>query len=86
MIGWRLISEHPNSEATLCSLFEFTFCRAAKERMSMTDRKGLNKFEKLIRDAIALLIKRGEIKISRKKPRPSPAKQQKRRLRPGRKA
>jgi hypothetical protein len=52
----------------------------------MTDRKGLNKFEKLIRDAIALLIKRGEIKISRKKPRPSPAKQQKRRLRPGRKA
>jgi hypothetical protein len=35
-------------------------------------RNSLNEFEKLIRDAIALLIKRGEIKIPRKKPRPSP--------------
>jgi len=30
----------------------------------------LDKFEKLIRDAIALLIKRGEISISQKKPCP----------------
>jgi len=35
-----------------------------------TTRKSLNKFERLIRDAIALLIQRGEIKISGKKPLP----------------
>jgi hypothetical protein len=33
----------------------------------------LDNFEKLIRDAIALLIKRGEIKIPGKKRRSSPA-------------
>jgi hypothetical protein len=35
-------------------------------------RIGLTKFEELIRDAIALLIKRGAIKIPRKKRRPLP--------------
>jgi hypothetical protein len=35
-----------------------------------SDRK-LDEFEKLIRDAIVLLIERGEISISRKKPSPS---------------
>ena len=35
-------------------------------------RESLLEFEKLIRDAIALLIKRGEIKIPRKKLGPSP--------------
>jgi hypothetical protein len=38
----------------------------------MDRRNGLNEFEKLIRDAIALLVKRGEILISRKKRRPLP--------------
>jgi hypothetical protein len=33
-------------------------------------RKKLDKFEKLVRDAIELLIKRGEIKIPPKKPHP----------------
>jgi hypothetical protein len=33
-------------------------------------RKSLNRFEKLIREAIALVIERGEIKIPQKK-RPS---------------
>jgi hypothetical protein len=35
-------------------------------------------FEKLIRDAIAVLIKRGEIKISRKKPFPANQQKEKR--------
>jgi hypothetical protein len=38
----------------------------------MDCRNSLNEFEKLIRDAIALLIKRGESLISRKKRRALP--------------
>jgi hypothetical protein len=38
-----------------------------------TDDRKLDNFEKLIRDAIARLIKRGEISIPQKKP-PLPAK------------
>jgi hypothetical protein len=36
-----------------------------------TSHRKLDEFEKLIRDAIALLIERGEISIPRKKPSPS---------------
>jgi hypothetical protein len=36
-----------------------------------TSHRKLNEFEKLLRDAIPLLIERGEISISRKKPSPS---------------
>jgi hypothetical protein len=43
-----------------------------------TVHKELNEFEKLIRDAIALLIKRGEISISREKPSPLEDQTQKR--------
>jgi hypothetical protein len=39
-----------------------------------TVHKELNEFEKLIRDAIARMIKRDEISISRKKPSPSKTK------------
>jgi hypothetical protein len=39
-----------------------------------TARKKLDKFEKLIREAIARLIKRGEIKIPPKKPPHPPGK------------
>jgi hypothetical protein len=38
-----------------------------------TGQRKLNKFEELIREAIALLIKRGKISVSRKKP-PPPSK------------
>jgi hypothetical protein len=34
-------------------------------------RKKLDKFEELIREAIALLIKRGKISVPRKKPPPA---------------
>jgi hypothetical protein len=36
-----------------------------------TGQRKLDKFEELIREAIAILIKRGEISISRKKPPPA---------------
>ena len=42
-----------------------------------TGHRKLDKFEKLIRDAIAILIKRGEISIPRKKPFPSKTKPKK---------
>ena len=42
-----------------------------------TGRRKLDKFEKLIRDAIALLIKQGKISIPRKKPSPTKTKPQK---------
>jgi hypothetical protein len=35
-----------------------------------TGRRKLNKFEELIREAIAVLIKRGKISVPRKKPSP----------------
>ena len=56
----------PKPKTQTCS------CRKPSPMGRWSARKGLTKFEKLIRDAIALLIKRGEISISRKKPRPSP--------------
>ena len=45
--------------------------------MGGTGHRKLDKFEKLIRDAVALLIKRGEISISRKKQSPSKIKPKK---------
>jgi hypothetical protein len=42
-----------------------------------TGRRKLDKFEKLIRDAIALLIKQGKISIPRKKPSPPKTKPKK---------
>jgi hypothetical protein len=42
-----------------------------------TGHRKLDKFEKLIRDAIAVLIKRGEISIPQKKPFPSKTKPKK---------
>ena len=41
-----------------------------------TGQRKLDEFEKLIRDAIALLIKRGEIKSPRKRPPDPPSKTQ----------
>lgn len=43
---------------------------------AIRSRKGL-KFDKLIRDAIALLVQRGEIKVPAKKRRPSPSRKHK---------
>jgi hypothetical protein len=53
----------------------FVVCRAqngVKDLMGgVTGRRNLDKFERLIRDAITLLIKQGKVNIPRKKPHPS---------------
>jgi len=45
--------------------------------MGGTGKRKLDKFEELIRDAIALLIKQGKIRVPQKKPHPSKIKPRK---------